>query len=618
MFFAFTSLRSKILVSYLAFVTLLFLIIWLSFSFYQKREQMALTINELNALRSLFLQATRQEKHFYAYDLTDTAFYGSEQCSSLTEYNQLVTSLTNRTASLTQSEDAYRLAINTSLTVLNHSWNEYAKLFNATVNLCLKRGFKDYGQEGKMRDYAHALERTSINKVQLLTLRRYEKDYIIRKDTLYAFHFFCLLQSLQSQYSRDAQVVGLLKHYGESFRNLTLIDAELGLTPLLGKRGKILMMTQQLEKDLDTLIIKAELEAKRIRHELTISFLLIMGGAFVLCIILSFLFSYSITRPVNLLTQQVDQIAASRFESISSPLPVRSKDEVGTLTDHINQMLSQIQLHLEEVQASSELLTQQNGELHQYNQRLTVSELQLRQLNAVKDRFFAIISHDLRGPLVSLQNFMQLYEEDYTLFSVEELQLMKRRSITSINQMINLLDNLLSWALMQIDHIRYVPGKIDLSEVLNKNHELVMQSLEVKKIRFRLVTEDSIKLWADYNMVDFILRNLLSNAIKFTHPEGEVIIKVMADETTANITICDTGIGMDDHMLAKIMSSQDFPIDPVSTLGTLKEKGTGLGLIICQDFVRRNGGVLTFDSAPGKGTTATLKLNRYVKKRVSE
>ncbi len=610
------SLRTKLLFSYLFFLLLLIVVAWVSLFFYQRQRGVSAVVGQINHLQRLFLQASRVEKHIYAYELTDTTLYATGQCRALHNHRQFMARLRIQIHQLHRSPEAAQLELNTTLASLSTLCNRYNRVFAATIRLSQRRGFKDYGEEGRMRLYAHALETPGLplSREDLLMLRRLEKDYIIRRDTSYAFRFFTLLDSVRHNHRAHPQARKLLALYGASFRQLVRTDAQLGLTGYTGSRGEAFRNSGQIERQLAHLLATAENGAAAAQAGMQNTLLLVVTTALIICLGLSFGFAHLITRPINQLTHHVDAIAAHRFTSVSTPIPVLSADEVGTLTAHINHMLGQIQNYVAEEQASSELVMQQNTELQGINQRLADSESRLRQINTVKDRFFAIISHDLRGPLISMLNFMQTFEEDVDLFSPAELKLMTSRSSASVRQMLELLDNLLAWALSHIDHIRYVAAPVRLSELVRKNGELLSATMAQKQLRLVLPwTGKAVSgepsecvLWADGNMVDFILRNLLSNAIKFSHPGDVVRLAICTTGDWAEITVTDTGVGMSEQALAAAFSSQN----PTST-GTQHEKGTGLGLITCHEFVKRHSGQLYARSRIGHGTSVTVRLPLY-------
>lgn len=610
------SLRTKLLFSYLFFLLLLIVVAWVSLFFYQRQRGVSAAVGQINHLQRLFLQASRAEKHIYAYELTDTTLYATGQCRALHNHRQLMAQLRAQIHLLYRSPEAAQLELNTPLASLSTLCNRYDSVFAATIRLSQRRGFKDYGEEGRMRLYAHALETPGLplSREALLMLRRLEKDYIIRRDTSYAFQFFTLLDSVRHNHRAHPQASKLLALYGAGFRQLVRTDAQLGLTGYTGSRGEAFRNSGQIERQLAHLLAAAENGAAAAQAGMQNTLLLVVITALIICGSLGFGFAHLITHPVNQLTRHVDAVAAHRFTSVSTPIPVLSADEVGTLTAHINHMLGQIQNYVAEEQASSELVMQQNTELQGINQRLADSESQLRQINTVKDRFFAIISHDLRGPLISMLNFMQTFEQDIDLFSPAELKLMTSRSAGSVRQMLELLDNLLAWALSHIDHIRYVAAPVRLSELVRKNGELLSATMAQKQLHLVLPpanTDDSepaqCLLWGDGNMVDFILRNLLSNAIKFSHPGGVVRLAIRITGDWAEITVTDTGVGMSEQALAATFSSRN----PTSTTGTRHEKGTGLGLITCHEFVKRHNGQLYARSRVGHGTSVTVRLPLY-------
>lgn len=204
-----------------------------------------------------------------------------------------------------------------------------------------------------------------------------------------------------------------------------------------------------------------------------------MGLALVLCLVGSVYFADVITRPLLVLSGQVRQLAESNFSHFPKPLMVTTRDEVGVLAGHIGQMARQIELHLAELNASAGLLAGQNQTLQALNGKLSESEQQLKALNEVKDRFFAIISHDLRGPLANILNFLRIQGQDQEAFSKAELEELSGMA-GSVERILALLDNLLAWARSQADHIQYQPKVLNAQQLVTQNLELLAPRLRKK------------------------------------------------------------------------------------------------------------------------------------------
>lgn len=231
--------------------------------------------------------------------------------------------------------------------------------------------------------------------------------------------------------------------------------------------------------------------------------------------------------------------------------------------------------------------------------------VKLHELNKSKDKFFSIIAHDLRGPFGGLQQIGELL----WLNNITEE---KREKLTKVlyqnsKNTFNLLDNLLKWASANAGLISYQPSMLNLHQIALNNVRLFNSQVRLKNLELSCNFEEDIFVYADFDMIDTVIRNLLSNAIKYT-PEGGKIEIVLAKIDEANnactIAIVDSGIGMNKDSQLKV-----FDIDAtISTLGTNKETGTGLGLKLCKEFLTINKGSIWIESIENKGTGVFISL----------
>jgi signal transduction histidine kinase len=168
------------------------------------------------------------------------------------------------------------------------------------------------------------------------------------------------------------------------------------------------------------------------------------------------------------------------------------------------------------------------------------------------------------------------------------------------------MENLLEWSRAQTGAIVYKPESIKLKKLIDFNISLIKSRADQKNITVKSDVEDKLKAFADKNMVDFILRNLLSNAVKYTHQNGNINISAILNDDQVEISVKDDGIGIPADVKLKLFKSTDH----VSTYGTENEKGTGLGLMLCKDFIKHNRGEIWLNSEVGKGTRVTFSLPR--------
>ncbi|MDA3905666.1 MAG: HAMP domain-containing sensor histidine kinase [Bacteroidales bacterium] len=226
------------------------------------------------------------------------------------------------------------------------------------------------------------------------------------------------------------------------------------------------------------------------------------------------------------------------------------------------------------------------------------SEAKLKESNAEKDKFFSIIAHDLKSPFDSILGFSDLIVEklkERNYESVEEFaDIIQQSSIRAMD----LLMNLVEWSQSQTGRMEFNPEYFELVELIKDSELLLSGVMEQKSISLSKSVPSNAPVFADKKMISTVLRNLISNAIKFTHSGGKISIALEEKQDELLVSVSDTGVGIskeDSKKLFKIGQSY-------STSGTNKEKGTGLGLILCKDFVEKHGGKIWVESEEGKGS----------------
>ena len=229
---------------------------------------------------------------------------------------------------------------------------------------------------------------------------------------------------------------------------------------------------------------------------------------------------------------------------------------------------------------------------------------ELRKTNAEKDKFFSIIAHDLRSPINSLLSFIQLMEDEIEQLSEDDIVELTCDLKKNVENTYRLLENLLEWSRSQTGRIVFKPESIMLNDVLESTITLVKESAINKKISIESEIVPELKVNVDKNMISTVFRNLLTNAIKFTPREGRVNVKAEKRNGSVTVSVSDTGVGMSEDKMQKL-----FRIDTkITSIGTNNEKGSGLGLILCKEFVERHNGRIEIESEQGKGSTFSIML----------
>jgi signal transduction histidine kinase len=223
---------------------------------------------------------------------------------------------------------------------------------------------------------------------------------------------------------------------------------------------------------------------------------------------------------------------------------------------------------------------------------------QLLELNAAKDKFFSIIAHDLRSPFNSIIGFSEIMLENAQVRIYDVMEEYSKIILTSAKRAMDLLTNLMEWSRSQTGRMEFNPGAMELVSLITEIELLFHGIADQKSIRINLEIPPSATIYADRDMISTVLRNLISNAIKFTNFGGKINISIEDQPEELTVSIRDTGVGMKKEKLEKL-----FRIDSESsTLGTNREKGTGLGLILCKEFIEKHEGKIWVESEVGKGS----------------
>jgi signal transduction histidine kinase/ligand-binding sensor domain-containing protein len=299
---------------------------------------------------------------------------------------------------------------------------------------------------------------------------------------------------------------------------------------------------------------------------------------------------------------RVDQLKKQKIH-LEKMVAVRTKEvedknreltEQTNLLNESNSILTERQQQIEE--QSEELLTQK--------EKLESINTHLQELNTTKDKFFSIIAHDLRNPFQSILGFAELLENRYDTLT----ELSKKKYInaiyTSANSLYKLLENLLYWARSQTNQLNVVKTDFSIQELIKENLIILAENSSIKNLKIHVHLNESMWVYADYHMTSTVIRNIISNAIKFTPFSGEIKISTFLKDNFVQVEIEDNGIGISEEQKTKLFKVEAY----YSNKGTEGETGSGIGLILCKEFVERNGGKIWFESTLGLGSKFSFTL----------
>lgn len=306
-------------------------------------------------------------------------------------------------------------------------------------------------------------------------------------------------------------------------------------------------------------------------------------------IFLSFLFVQKklIYSPLRKIQEAI--LISKKKELHENPISINTTQELSSLVDSYNQVSHKL----------FEVNRKQEETIQERTIELERKVIEIEDLNKTKDKFLSIISHDLRSPFNSIIGFSnllvdQIRKEDHTGIDkyAEIINLSSKKAM-------DLLTNLMEWSQSQTGRMEFHPEYFELIELIHDTELLLSGAIKQKSIRISKNIPDNMPVFGDKKMISTVLRNLISNAIKFTYPEGRIRISVEEKQKELLVSVSDSGVG-----ISKANSQKLFKIDqPFSTTGTKNENGTGLGLILCKEFVEKHDGKIWVESEEGKGSS---------------
>lgn len=271
----------------------------------------------------------------------------------------------------------------------------------------------------------------------------------------------------------------------------------------------------------------------------------------------------------------------------------------------VNQRTREIIRQKEEIKKQRDILKKKSFELENALNAISDQNKKLELLNATKDKFFSIVAHDLKGPLNSLSSFSDLLSKYTEALTIDEIKAVSHDLHKAVRNTFHLAENLLTWARAQMNGLNYSPKPLMINEIILQNLELLETAAHNKNIKIETDLTDDLVAYADEDHIKFVIRNFLTNAIKFTPPRNGVIhVSSYYDIDNVVVEVRDNGIGMNENQIKNI-----FNIDcKCTTDGTAGEKGTGLGLLLCKEFINQNGGSIYVQSTYGKGSVFGIRL----------
>ncbi len=530
-----------------------------------------------------FLRFAPINKSFY---MANASINWGDNNHSFKYRHSLVMHLKEANQSLFKALIAEQLATAKHLSKVDSLLDNYDSTFIIITEKLKQRGFKDYGLEGVMRSYAHQLETSdsAIPMDKVLTLRRHEKDFFLRKEKIYIEKLNLLVDDIiRTQTASYKASTAVLKDYQDSFNQLTLLEQQIGLSPGEGLMGTLNAYTVQLSKELEDIATQSELKAALFEKE-SFAIVVVIG---LLSIIISSFATYftarKLTRPIKNLSSSMSKflISDERINMDYSELNV--PEEIQTLQESFVSLHKTLKNQFEEINQKSMLLGNQN--------------IELKKLNEDLDRFIYSAAHDLKSPLSSLLGLINIAEVDLVTPGKEHYFKMMKSSVVKLESFIK---DITDYARNKRQNLKI--EKIDLEETIKDivsdlhflpNYDYIKQHFEIKGDAF----------YSDKTRFEIVLKNLISNAYRYSDGSKETPYIKIKSTITANylaFVIEDNGIGIGNEHLSKIFN--------MFYRASEDSKGTGLGLFLVRESVKMLRGNIAVSSKLGESTTFRLKL----------
>ncbi|MEJ0055656.1 MAG: HAMP domain-containing sensor histidine kinase [Bacteroidota bacterium] len=585
-FFRLNSIRDRILGGYLFLTFLIVALVIFSAFVINRNRRIASIHSDINELQVHSLNLIKADNDFFNVEIYNQHYLSTRASNVIKKRDSLNSLIKIRIGQIIGKSKNLDYPVADYLVQINALLEEYDHVFRQLENLFFIRGFKDEGIEGSMRSYAHELEQQEgFDKLDLLSMRRAEKDFLIRHDTLYVVMFNRLAAVAREKMSqqRNHETSIKLAAYQDLFIRLSEIQKEIGLSATDGLRGDLGALTEELSRHYFILAHNSTEISSDAQRTAWLFFIAITAAAVVFAIITGYWISKRISEPIARLSSFMEEAIEKRYH-----IPEFSFNnaavEINVLTASFSKLMNETTAQMKELKKKSRQLKSRNNEL--------------KKLNSELDSFLYSTAHDLRAPLSSLLGVLNLMlretKQPELVIYIEMMQQAIQRQEAFISQIVEFTKN---------KRLEIHPEPIDIKNIIEdifENHRYVESAY---KIKHEVIIHSQSQFFSDKNRIKIIFNNLISNAIRYadmTKPNPFVRISIEIDHEFATIQFSDNGIGIESHHLEKIFDMFYRASDD--------SKGSGLGLFIFSETIQRLNGLMTVTSEINLGTGFFIKL----------
>ncbi|HEY9004908.1 MAG TPA: HAMP domain-containing sensor histidine kinase [Ohtaekwangia sp.] len=586
MFWNINTIGKRLFLSFSILAVNVIIISVLSYHFISRTRNIYELTKRIEDERIQIERLLKLDLDFLRFEIINQDFYRTNQSAVLLQRDSLNNIILQEAALLNTIMFDYNLGVQKNFDSINQTLQTYNTTFARIKEKIIYRGFKDYGMEGRMRKFAHELEKhtTEVSIVDILTLRRHEKDYFLRKEKVYKRRFNSLADSLITRLgSENSFVVHLLRSYKENFNQLATLDEEIGLIPTQGLMGDLNNRTNQLSAQLTSLVDLSDERANAIIRQSLFTYIIIGVSAIIVSFILTYVTALRLTRPIKKLSHSIGKFMVTQGLNEDELKDAGVTNEISNLSNAYVKLTRKLKTQFDEIQKKSQLLEKRNAELQKLNEEL--------------DRFIYSSAHDLKSPLASMAGLVHLAKRE---MNVAEHNHYFERMQNSIEKMEGFIRDITDYAKNKRQQIK--TEKINLQTVFND----IFQSFQFMPQAERITTTIRIgsgEFYTDKTRLEIILKNLISNAIRYADLDKEkpsLLVEVIHERNVTIIKVEDNGIGIADEHIYKIFDMFYRASDYA--------KGSGIGLFLVRESVKMLRGTIAVESELNKGTTFILTL----------
>lgn len=567
------------------FLTLLIIIIaFASLNLLDRTRRISSIHGHLNRLQVYTLKLIKADHDFFDQETFNQSYYASHKSTFIKKRDSLNLLISENISVVYEKSEAYDYPVGQNLKSIDSLLKLYNASFTRLEALVFNKGFRDFGLEGQMRNHAHALEnpKSGITLTQILSLRRIEKDFFLRHDTIYIYNFNQSYKLLQEEafkrLSPQHRSLTNLNQYALLFNQLATIQKEIGLTGLEGLRWELNKLTEQLSREYFLLTEYSSKLNTSIQKDARVFYILMMLGAIVFSIISGFWISKRLSEPIVLLSKLIDKIIKRKSKKGLTLSLENPAQEIQMLTNSFNKLFEQTSAQMNEIEVKSQLLKERNRELKKLNKEL--------------DNFLYSTAHDLRSPLTSLLGLINLlHQENQQPNLVPYFEMMQ----ASIHRQEDFIVQIVSYA--KNNKLEINPEKLDLRKTISDIFESHRFMEGAEKIEKHVDIKEICPFYSDQNRFMIIFNNLISNALRYADPAKEksfIKIQIRITFTELTIEFSDNGLGIEEHHLERIFD--------MFYRANVNSKGSGLGLFIFRETIMKLTGLVAVESTAGMGT----------------